>query len=253
MLVLLVSRKSEGFITNEGAAVLYFKAYRCRGKWYFYTGVSRPDQQYPKKPEKRHAPYGRMYSHGSDKRQVYESYLLTSEAGSLMDTKGQVAFNLVKCASDKSHTLILGVYPYTGHETLPDLADAEMDVVRTLKDVIKIVDPVERFTAIKKYLKDTYGVELPPHIDSFDGVLNTSAGGAIDEQELIRFISAVNDGIYTWAELDRFVRSHQLTYAVKLATWLKEEVSRQRELIERCARMAISDFYYLYVQPRVQG
>jgi len=167
---------------NLVVAVLH-RQYRCRRKWYFYTGVSRPDQQYPKKPEKRHAPYGRMLSHGRDKRQVYESYLLASEAGSLMDTKGQVAFNLVKCASDKSHTLILGVYPYTGHETLPDLADAEMDGVRTLKDVIKIVDPVERVAAIKKYLKDTYGIELPADIDSFDGVLNISEGGGIGEQE----------------------------------------------------------------------
>ncbi|CEM07895.1 unnamed protein product [Vitrella brassicaformis CCMP3155] len=83
---------------------------------------------------------------------------------------------------------------------------------------------------------------------------NTHAhSGGIHEQELIRFISAVNDRIYTWAELDRFVRSHQLSYAVNLVRWLKEEMSRQRELIERCARMAISDFYYLYVQPRVQG
>ncbi|CEL97142.1 unnamed protein product [Vitrella brassicaformis CCMP3155] len=56
-----------------------------------------------------------------------------------------------------------------------------------------------------------------------------------------------------WAELDRFVRSHQLKYAVNLVRWLEEEMPRQRWLIERCARMAISDFYYLYVQPRVQG
>ncbi|CEL93432.1 unnamed protein product [Vitrella brassicaformis CCMP3155] len=103
-----------------------------------------------------------------------------------------------------------------------------MDGVRALKELIEIADPLEQ-------------------------------GGAIEEQEVIGFISAIQatqrtSCICTATELERLSNTHHLWRAVGLAAWLKAAlVDSRRELVLRYAWMAISDFYFIHVKPRNEG